>query len=48
LILLGVEDGADNPLFALPAYREFIANLKDWLEPATQEPLGVVGSYDLF
>jgi hypothetical protein len=49
LILLGVEDGSDNPLFALPAYREFIGNLRDWLEePASQEPLSVVGSYNLF
>jgi hypothetical protein len=49
LILLGVEDAADNPLFALPAYREFIGNLKDWLEePASQEPLSVIGSYNLF
>ena len=47
--LLGLEDGLENPLTTLPAYREFLGRLKDWLvEPASQDELTVVGSYNLF
>jgi hypothetical protein len=49
VILLGLEEGTENPLPAAPAYREFLGRLRDWLvEPAGQEPLTVVGSYNLF
>jgi hypothetical protein len=49
LILLGMEEGTQNPLPAVPEYRAFLGNLKDWLvEPASQEQLTVVGSYNLF
>jgi hypothetical protein len=49
VILLAVEDGIENPLPAVPAFREFQQNLPGWLvEPATPEPLTVVGSYNLF
>jgi hypothetical protein len=49
VILLGLEEGLENPLNKIPAYREFLGRLKDWLvEPAIQEQLTVVGSYNLF
>jgi hypothetical protein len=48
VILLGLE-GAENPLNSVPEYRAFLGRLKDWLvAPASQEPLTVVGSYNLF
>jgi hypothetical protein len=48
VILLGLQDGTENPLNAVPAYREFLGRLKDWLvEPASQDQLTVVGSYNL-
>jgi hypothetical protein len=44
-----IEDGADNPLLALPAAREFQEKLNSWLaEPATSQQLTVLGSYRLF
>jgi hypothetical protein len=44
--MLEIEDGVDNPLPALPAFREFQENLKTWLAgPMTPEQLTVVGSY---
>jgi hypothetical protein len=47
--LLAVDDLADNPLAAIPEFREFQERLKDWLaEPPTVEPLTVLGSYELF
>jgi hypothetical protein len=47
--LLEVEDGTENPLPALPAFRKFQENLKDWLAvPAVPEQLTPVGSYRLF
>jgi hypothetical protein len=47
--LLQLEDGVDNPLAALPAFREFQENLERWLaEPPVPERLEVVGSYGLF
>jgi hypothetical protein len=49
LALLQVEDGIDNPLPQLPAFREFQEGLKGWLaEAPTVEQLTVVGSYALF
>src|SRR5262249_2773072 len=49
VILLGLEEGINNPLNKIPAYREFLGRLKDWLvEPASQEELSMVGSYNLF
>jgi hypothetical protein len=50
LALLQLEEGTtDNPLVALPEFREFQENLASWIvEPPTPEPLEVVGSYRLF
>lgn len=49
LTFIQVEDGAGNPLPAIPEAREFQSKLKDWLaEPATTEKLTVFGSYRLF
>jgi hypothetical protein len=49
VILLQLEDGSENPLGAVPEFREFQANLKDWIaEPPTTEQVTVVGSYNLF
>jgi hypothetical protein len=48
VILLGLEEGTENPLNKVPAYRAFLGSLKDWLvEPPSQEQLTVVGSYNL-
>jgi hypothetical protein len=49
VILLGLEDGIENPLPSVPASREFQEDLKNWLaEPPIPEELTVVGSYNLF
>lgn len=49
LALLQLDDGADNPLAALPAFQKFQDGLKDWLaEPPVIEHLTPVGSYRLF
>jgi hypothetical protein len=49
VILLELEDGAENPLAAVPAFREFQQGLANWLaEPPIPEQLTVVGSYNLF
>jgi hypothetical protein len=49
VVLLEVEDGADNPLPALPAFRDFQEGLKKWVaEPPIAEQLTVIGSYKLF
>jgi hypothetical protein len=49
VILLQLEDGIDNPLGALPEFREFQEGLRNQLSgPPTQEQLTVVGSYRLF
>lgn len=49
VVLLELEDGTDNPLSALPEFREFQDNLRNWVaEPPVPEPLTVVGSYRLF
>jgi hypothetical protein len=47
--LLALDDPADNPLPAIPEFREFQEHLPEWLaEPPTVEPLTVLGSYELF
>lgn len=47
--VLELEDGTNNPLAALPEFREFQESLKGWMaEPPAAEPLTVVGSYRLF
>jgi len=46
---LELDDGAENPLPSLPAFREFQEHLKNWLaEPPVVEPLMVIGSYRFF
>jgi hypothetical protein len=47
--LLGLDEGVDNPLRALPEFVKFQEDLKQWIaEPPTPEQLSVVGSYGLF
>ena len=47
--LLELEDGKDNPLPQIAAFREFQAKLQQWLaEPPSAEQLTVVGSYASF
>ena len=49
VILLELDDDADNPLFGVPAFREFQATLQNWIaEPPEVEQLTPVGSYRLF
>jgi hypothetical protein len=49
VIFLNLAEGAQNPLSTLPAYRDFMHRLKDWIAgPPSQEPLTMVGSYNLF
>jgi hypothetical protein len=46
LILLEVEDGAENPLPSIAAFQEFQAGLGGWLSGAPViESASVVGSY---
>ena len=46
LILLAVEDGAENPLPSIAAFQEFQAGLRGWLSGAPViESASVVGSY---
>jgi hypothetical protein len=47
--LLEVEDGAENPLAALPEAQEFYASLPGWYaEPPEVGPGTVIGSHRLF
>jgi hypothetical protein len=49
VILLGLDDDEDNPLLAIPAFRNFQENLQSWLAgPPALEELTPVGSYRLF
>lgn len=49
VILLGLEEGIENPLPAVAEFRDFQEALPGWLaEPPTPEQLTVVGSYNLF
>jgi hypothetical protein len=46
--LLELEDDTNNPLFAIPAFREFQQNLESWVAgPPTIEELTPLGSYRL-
>ena len=49
VILLELEDGTENPLPAVPEFRQFQESLRGWIsEPPVPEQLTVVGSYRLF
>jgi quinol monooxygenase YgiN len=49
VILLALDDDDHNPLFAVPAFRDFQDNLKDWIAgPPEVAELTPVGSYRLF
>lgn len=49
VILLALDDDANNPLEAIPAFRDFQANLRGWIAgPPALEQLTPVGSYKLF
>lgn len=49
VILLELDDDENNPLFAVPAFREFQENLRTWIDgPPAVERLTPVGSYRLF
>jgi hypothetical protein len=49
VILLDLEDGSENPLPTLPAFREFQDALTEWLAaPLLREQLTVIGSYRTF
>lgn len=44
--VLELDEGVDNPLPALPEFRAFQENLKQWMaEPPTAEQLTLIGSY---
>ena len=46
LAQLELQDGVENPLPQVAAFREFQENLKQWIaEPPIPEQLTVVGSY---
>lgn len=48
IILLALENPAENLLPAIPEFREFQASTRGWLsEPTIPEPLTVIGSYRL-
>jgi hypothetical protein len=47
--LLQIEDGVDNPLPQIAAFREFQSKLGQWLaEPPSPEQLTVIGAYNSF
>jgi hypothetical protein len=49
LAQLELEDGVENPLPSVAAFKEFQENLKRWIaEPPTPEQLTVIGSYRSF
>lgn len=49
IILLALENPADNPLSSIPEFGAFQAATREWLaEPTVPEPLTVIGSYNLF
>ena len=49
VILLELDDDENNPLVAVPAFRDFQENLKTWMAgPPALEQLTPVGSYRLF
>jgi len=49
VILFELADGVEDPRLAVPAYAEFLEQLKGWVDgPPVIERLDVVGSYNLF
>lgn len=49
VILLALDDDDNNPLVAVPAFRDFQENIKSWLAgPPAVEQLTPLGSYRLF
>jgi len=49
LALLELDEGVDNPLPALPEFRDFQDKLKTWTAgPPTPDQATVIGSYRLF
>jgi hypothetical protein len=49
VVLLALDEGIENPLGAIPEFREFQQNLKDWIvEAPIPDQLTVVGSYRVF
>jgi hypothetical protein len=49
VVLLALDDPTGNPLTAVPEFREFQGNLKNWFaEPPIAEQLTVIGSYRVF
>ncbi|MGW0811219.1 hypothetical protein [Nonomuraea sp. NPDC002799] len=49
VVLLALDDGIDNPLLAVPEFREFQENLREWIvEPPIPDELTVLGTYRLF
>lgn len=49
LALLELKEGTENPLPALPEFRDFQDMLKNWMaEPPTPDRATVIGSYRLF
>jgi hypothetical protein len=49
IALVALNPDGSHPLATLPAYTEFVADLKAWYaEPPTVERMTVTGSYQLF
>ncbi len=49
VILFELEEGIEDPRFAIPEYQRFLEQLKGWVDgPPVIEQLDVVGSYNLF
>ena len=49
VVVLQVDDGIENPLASVPAFRDFQEGLREAMAgPPVAEPLAVVGSYRLF
>ncbi len=49
LILLELQDGTENPLPQIAAFREFQTKLSAWLsEPSAPQPLVPIGEYRAF
>ena len=49
VILFELVEGIEDPRLAIPEYRQFLEQLKGWVDgPPVIEQLDVVGSYNLF
>jgi hypothetical protein len=49
VILFKLVEGIEDPRLAIPEYRQFLEQLKGWVDgPPVIEQLDVVGSYNLF